>query len=56
MRFFRDQTPRRWFVKGNTAQYHRPSDYFTALENEHSYLTPRFFNGEEKPLFSITIP
>ena len=27
-----------------------------ALENEHSNLTPQVFNGEEKPLFSRTIP
>ena len=26
----------------------------TALEYEHSYLTPQFFNGGEKPLFART--
>ena len=44
MRFFRDQTRRCRFVEGNTAQYHRPTDYCTALEYEHSDLTPQVFN------------
>jgi hypothetical protein len=55
VRFFRDQTRYYWFVEGNTAQDQQTIDYCTALKYEHSDLTPRVFNGEEKSLFARTI-
>jgi len=52
--FLRDETRRCRFLEENAAKCDLLRDYITALEYDHSNLTPRIREDQQKPIFLTT--